>query len=84
LDDNKNTPSATSTGKPLPLLEALDSQAKQHKGSFQTSLLLLRERVAAGSMLADGMREQPIPIAIRRVAARDKVLRNLVPAILDE
>ena len=43
----------------IPLLEALDSQAKQHKGSFQTSLLLLRDRVAAGSMLADGMREQP-------------------------
>ncbi len=43
----------------IPLLEALDSQAKQHRGAFQTSLLLLRDRVAAGGTLADAMREQP-------------------------
>jgi len=39
----------------IPLLEALDSQAKQHTGNFQTSLLLLRDRVAAGSMLGTSM-----------------------------
>jgi len=70
----------------IPLLEALDSQAKQHTGNFQTSLLLLRDRVAAGSMLADGMREQPEiydPLSVHMVevgensGTLDKVLDQL-------
>ncbi len=43
----------------IPLLDALDSQTQQHKGAFQASLLMLRDRVAAGSSLAEAMREQP-------------------------
>ncbi|MCA9232784.1 MAG: type II secretion system F family protein [Planctomycetales bacterium] len=43
----------------IPLLDALDSQTQQHTGSFQASLLMLRDRVAAGSGLAEAMREQP-------------------------
>jgi type II secretory pathway component PulF len=43
----------------VPLLEALDTIAKQHTGRFNASILLLRDRVAAGSSLANAMREQP-------------------------
>jgi general secretion pathway protein F len=44
----------------IPLLETLDSLVAQqsHKG-FRESLLLVRERVAAGSSLADSMRDRP-------------------------
>lgn len=50
---------ATLLGAGIPLLEALDTLSGQYKGSFRTSLLTLRERVAAGSGLAEAMREQP-------------------------
>src|SRR5262245_5614879 len=43
----------------VPLLEALATIADQHRGGFKTSVLLLRDRVAAGSSLADAMRQQP-------------------------
>lgn len=43
----------------VPLLEALDTIAKQHEGRFKSSILLMRDRVAAGSSLAGAMREQP-------------------------
>ena len=43
----------------IPLLDALDSLVAQHQGGFRESLLQLRERVAAGSSLAEAMREQP-------------------------
>ena len=43
----------------VPLLEALETLARQHKGGFHTTLLLLRDRVAAGSSLGQAMREQP-------------------------
>src|SRR5204863_8379478 len=43
----------------VPLLEALETISQQHRGRFKTSVLLLRDRVAAGSSLADAMREQP-------------------------
>ena len=42
-----------------PLLEALDTVSRQHRGSFQRTLLLLRERVAAGTSLHEAMAEQP-------------------------
>ena len=41
------------------LVQALDILAKQHRGSFQTSLHVLRDQVAAGSSLAESMRNQP-------------------------
>src|SRR2546421_6578459 len=43
----------------VPLLEALDTIARQHEGRFHATVLLLRDRVAAGSSLANSMREQP-------------------------
>lgn len=50
---------ATLLGAGIQLLEALDTLSGQYKGSFRSSLLTLRERVAAGSGLAEAMREQP-------------------------
>jgi type II secretory pathway component PulF len=43
----------------IPLLEALQTLARQHRGRFQAVIMLLRERVAAGSSLAGAMGEQP-------------------------
>jgi type II secretory pathway component PulF len=43
----------------IPLLEAMDTIIRQHKGRFRQSILLLREHVAAGGGLADGMAQQP-------------------------
>jgi type II secretory pathway component PulF len=43
----------------VPLLEALDVIGRQHEGRFHATVLLLRDRVAAGSSLANAMREQP-------------------------
>jgi general secretion pathway protein F len=50
---------ATLLGAGIPLLEALDTLANQYGGSFGSSLLILRERVAAGTSLAEAMRDQP-------------------------
>jgi len=43
----------------VPLLEALQTLASQHTGRLNASILLLRDRIASGSTLADAMREQP-------------------------
>jgi general secretion pathway protein F len=43
----------------VPLLETLDTLARQHKGRFHTTLLLLRDQVSAGSSLGQAMREHP-------------------------
>lgn len=50
---------ATLLGAGIPLLEALDTLTNQYRGNFRSSLLALRERVAAGYSLAEAMREQP-------------------------
>jgi len=41
------------------LVEALDVLARQHRGYFQTAILLLKDRVAGGARLAEAMGEQP-------------------------
>lgn len=43
----------------MPLLEAIDTVARQQHGSFRGSLLILRDQVASGLSLADAMRQQP-------------------------
>lgn len=50
---------ATLLGAGIPLVEALRTAGEQQKGSFRSSLLLLRERVSAGIGLAEAMAEQP-------------------------
>ena len=46
-------------GVGTPLLDAIDTIAKQHAGAFRASLLAIRDRVSAGASLADALREQP-------------------------
>jgi type II secretory pathway component PulF len=50
---------STLLGVGVPLLEALETVARQYRGRFQSAVMLLRDRVAAGSSLAAAMREQP-------------------------
>lgn len=50
---------STLLGVGVPLMEALETIARQHKGRFHSAVLLLRERVAAGASLAAAMGEQP-------------------------
>ena len=61
---------ATLLGVGIPLVEALDTLCGQSRGRFQTALLQLRDRVAAGAGLADAMAEQPAvfdPLCIHMV-----------------
>ena len=50
---------ATLLGAGLPLLEALDTTARQATGALHTVIVLLRDRVSAGASLAAAMTEQP-------------------------
>ncbi|MDB5324250.1 MAG: gspF [Phycisphaerales bacterium] len=50
---------STLLGVGVPLLEALETLARQHKGKFHTTILLLRDRVAGGASLGQAMREHP-------------------------
>jgi len=50
---------STLLGVGVPLLEALETLGRQHRGRFQPVVLLLRDRVAAGGSLAGAMGEQP-------------------------
>ncbi len=43
----------------IPLLDALDTIVSQHRGGFRAALLDVRERVAAGSGLAEALRQRP-------------------------
>ena len=49
---------ATLLGVGLPLLEALETTARQAKGGLHAAIVLLRDRVAAGASLASAMRDQ--------------------------
>ncbi|MGA2230829.1 MAG: type II secretion system F family protein [Tepidisphaeraceae bacterium] len=46
-------------GAGIPLLEAIDAIARENHGAFSASLAVLRDRITAGSSLADAMAEQP-------------------------
>ena len=50
---------ATLLAAGIPLLEALDTITRQHKGRFRRSILLLRDHVASGGSLAEAMALQP-------------------------
>ncbi len=43
----------------IPMLDALDTLTEQSAGAFRTALLGVRDRVGAGSSLADALRERP-------------------------
>jgi type II secretory pathway component PulF len=50
---------STLLGVGVPLLEALETIARQHKGRFYAVVVMLRDRVSAGTSLAVAMSEQP-------------------------
>ena len=50
---------STLLGVGIPLLEAIDTIIKQHKGGFRLVLQQLRDQVAAGVSLAEAMAQQP-------------------------
>lgn len=50
---------STLLGVGVPMLEALQTLSRQHKGRFHAAIVLLRDRVASGGSLAAAMREQP-------------------------
>ena len=54
----------------IPVLQALDTIARQHTGRFQRSILVLRDHVAAGEGLAEAMAHQP--------ALFDELCRNII------
>ena len=43
----------------IPMTEALDTVSQQHRGSFRTALISLRDRVASGAGLAEAMADRP-------------------------
>ncbi len=54
----------------IPLLEALDDLASQHRGAIRTGILKLRDKVESGASLAAAMEEQPMifdPASVRLV-----------------
>src|SRR6266478_2903118 len=50
---------STLLGVGVPLLEALETIARQHAGRFHGAVVLLQDRVASGASLAVAMSEQP-------------------------
>jgi type II secretory pathway component PulF len=50
---------STLLGVGVPLLEALDTIARQHRGRFHAVVMTLRDRVSAGASLAVAMAGQP-------------------------
>jgi RHS repeat-associated protein len=54
-----NPLSSTLHAAGIPLLEAIESLVQQQPGSFKQSMLVLRDRAAAGDSLAAAMRVQP-------------------------
>jgi type II secretory pathway component PulF len=43
----------------VPVLEAIDTVAQEHRGAYQSALLLVRDRIAGGASLAEAMSDQP-------------------------
>ena len=43
----------------IPMLDALDTISEQNQGPFRTAILGVRDRVAAGSSLAEALRQRP-------------------------
>jgi type II secretory pathway component PulF len=50
---------STLLGVGVPVLDALDTIARQHRGPFRSCVLGLRDRVSGGASLSEAMRDQP-------------------------
>ena len=69
----------------IPLLESIDSLVQQQTGGFKQSMMVLRERIAAGGSLADAMRDQPTvfdPLSIHMVEVGEN--SGTLDAVLDQ
>lgn len=69
----------------IPLLEALDTIARQQRGLLRTAVIKLRDRVAAGSSLAEAMGEQPEmfdPLAVHMVEVGENA--GTLEAVLEQ
>jgi general secretion pathway protein F len=69
----------------IPLLEAVDSLVLQQTGGFKTALHLLRDRIAAGTSLADAMSDQPDvfdPLSIHMVGVGENA--GTLDVVLDQ
>jgi general secretion pathway protein F len=69
----------------IPLLESIDSLVLQQTGGFKQSMMVLRDRIAAGGSLADAMREQPTvfdPLSVHMVEVGEN--SGTLDAVLDQ
>lgn len=69
----------------IPLLESIDSLVQQQTGGFKQSMMVLRDRIAAGGSLADAMREQPTvfdPLSVHMVEVGEN--SGTLDAVLDQ
>ncbi|MEZ6049200.1 MAG: type II secretion system F family protein [Planctomycetaceae bacterium] len=75
-----------STG--IGLVEALDTLTEQYKGSFRTSLLMLRQKVTSGISLSEAMAEEPgiydeLTIQMVRVGENSGTLDTVLDRLAD-
>ncbi len=76
---------ATLLGVGVSMLDAVDTVLKQAKGSFRSTLLQLRERIASGGSLAEAMGDQPgvfDELAVRIIEVGEETGR--LDTVLDE
>lgn len=72
----------------VPLLEAIDTIKRQHRGRFGAALLTLRDRVSGGASLADAMREQPgvfddLCVSVTEVGENSGTLESALERVAD-
>ena len=79
---------ATLLAAGIPLLKTLDTIARQHKGRFQQTIMLLRDHVAGGGSLAEAMARQPalfdrLACSIVEVGESTGTLENALSRLVD-
>jgi len=79
---------ATLLGAGIPLIEALATLARQHRGRFKAMLLAVREDVSAGASLADAMARRDdffdeLCVAITRVGESTGTLAEALSRLAD-
>lgn len=72
----------------IPMLQAIDTIAKQHKGEFHALLLQLRDRVSSGLGLGEALREHPaifdeLSVSIVEVGENAGTLEEALKSLAD-
>lgn len=75
-------------GSGIPLLDGLDTIARQHRGDFRAVLAVIRDRVAAGATLADALRQRPdyfddVCISVTEVGEASGSLEQVLAQLAD-